>query len=98
MCVLQIATQNFFYQFNFDNDDKKAENTYVSVINSIRVLTFFFTNSKSKSGTTHLTTTPNDPWPSFVDWIMSGFRVSDLRASKLCMKKNPHNMLSEAGI
>lgn len=60
MCVLQIAMQNFFYQFNFDNDDKKAENTYVSVIFSIRVLTFFFTNSKW-SGPTHLTTTPNDP-------------------------------------
>lgn len=60
MCVLQIATQNFFYQFNFDDDDKKAENTYVSVINSIRVLTFFFTNSKW-SAPKHLTTTPNDP-------------------------------------
>lgn len=60
MYVLQITTQNFLNQFNFNNNNKKAENTHVSIINSIRVLTFFFTNSKW-SGPTHLTTTPNDP-------------------------------------
>lgn len=60
MYVLQITTQNFLNQFNFNNNNKKAENTHVSFINSIRVLTFFFTNTKWL-GPTHLTTTPNDP-------------------------------------
>lgn len=46
MMYVQISRQNFLYQFNFNNDDKKAENTHVSIINSIRVLTFFFTNTK----------------------------------------------------
>lgn len=60
MMYVQISRQNFLYQFNFNNDDKKAENTHVSIINSIRVLTFFFTNTKWL-GPTHLKTTPNDP-------------------------------------
>lgn len=60
MMYVQISRQNFLYQFNFNNDDKKAENTHVSIINSIKVLTFFFTNTKWL-GPTHLKTTPNDP-------------------------------------
>lgn len=60
LMYVQISRQNFLYQFNFNNDDKKAENTHVSIINSIRVLTFFFTNT-TWLGPTHLKTTPNDP-------------------------------------
>lgn len=60
MMYVKISRQNFLYQFNFNNDDKKAANTHVSIINSIRVLTFFFTNTKWL-GPTHLKTTPNDP-------------------------------------